>query len=96
MIHVSIAAPRLIAQRVTITEGTNIAVAASPNGETLAFDLQGTLWSMPASGGNATGRNEFAGDWVLLSDPSNRPLHVVHWGTFDEELPESAAGMALG
>ncbi|MEM8757840.1 MAG: lamin tail domain-containing protein [Planctomycetota bacterium] len=28
-----------------------------------------------------------SGDWVLLSDPEDRPVHVVHWGEFDEDLP---------
>ena len=36
--------------------------------------------------------SEFAGfsnkgDWVLLSDPKGRAVHVVSWGTFKEELP---------
>jgi Tol biopolymer transport system component/imidazolonepropionase-like amidohydrolase len=35
----------------TITEGTNLAVALSPDGETLALDLLGSIWVMPAAGG---------------------------------------------
>ena len=36
--------------------------------------------------------SEFAGfsnkgDWVLLSSPKGRPIDVVYWGTFKEELP---------
>ncbi len=36
--------------------------------------------------------SEFAGfsnkgDWVLLSDPKGRPVHVICWGSFKEELP---------
>ncbi len=27
------------------------------------------------------------GDWVLLSDPDGKPVQVISWGTFDEELP---------
>ena len=27
------------------------------------------------------------GDWALLSGPSGKPVHVVSWGTFKEELP---------
>ena len=27
------------------------------------------------------------GDWVLLSDPKGKPIHVVSWGTFKEKLP---------
>lgn len=38
---------------VTVHEGTNIAVAAAPDGKTLAFDLYGVLWLLPAGGGAA-------------------------------------------
>jgi Tol biopolymer transport system component len=38
---------------VKITEGTNIAVSASPDGKTLAFDLFGVIWSLPIGGGVA-------------------------------------------
>jgi Tol biopolymer transport system component len=40
-------------RQVTITEGTNIAVAASPDGKTLAFDLYGVIWTLPVAGGAA-------------------------------------------
>ena len=38
---------------VTITEGTNIAVSAAPDGKTLAFDLFGVIWTLPVEGGAA-------------------------------------------
>ena len=38
---------------VTLHEGTNMAAALSPDGRTLAIDLLGTLWTMPAAGGAA-------------------------------------------
>jgi len=38
---------------VTLHEGTNMAAALSPDGRTLAIDLLGTLWTMPAAGGVA-------------------------------------------
>ena len=38
---------------VTINEGTSMSVAVSPDGRTLAIDLQGSLWVLPASGGAA-------------------------------------------
>lgn len=41
------------ARTVTITEGTNIAVSASPDGNTLAFDLFGVIWTLPVGGGTA-------------------------------------------
>lgn len=38
-------------------------------------------------------QSEFAsfsnkGDWVLLTSPSGKPVHVISWGEFEEELPE--------
>lgn len=41
-------------QFVTITQGTNIAVAASPDGKSIAFDLFGVIWTVPVGGGPAT------------------------------------------
>jgi Tol biopolymer transport system component/imidazolonepropionase-like amidohydrolase len=38
---------------ITVSEGTSMAVAASPDGKTLAIDLQGSIWTLPASGGTA-------------------------------------------
>ncbi len=48
--------------QVTLTEGTNIAVALSPDGETLAFDLVGRIWVMPAAGGVAEPLTDPLGD----------------------------------
>jgi Tol biopolymer transport system component len=39
---------------VTVHEGTSMSVAVSPDGRTLAIDLQGSIWTLPASGGVAT------------------------------------------
>ncbi len=38
----------------TLTEGTNIMVAASPDGRRLAFDLVTAIWVTPSGGGRAT------------------------------------------
>ena len=38
---------------ITVDEGTSIAVAVSPDGKSLAMDLQGSIWVMPATGGPA-------------------------------------------
>ncbi len=38
---------------VTVSEGTSMSVAVSPDGRTLAIDLQGSIWTVPASGGDA-------------------------------------------
>jgi len=46
------AAPALI--DVTVHEGTSMSVAVSPDGKTLAIDLQGSIWTLPATGGTAT------------------------------------------
>src|SRR6266850_8380265 len=41
------------AVHVTLREGTSMAAALSPDGRTIAIDLLGTLWTMPAGGGVA-------------------------------------------
>src|SRR4051812_7767656 len=38
---------------VTVSEGTSMAVSVSPDGQTLAIDLQGSIWTLPATGGDA-------------------------------------------
>jgi Tol biopolymer transport system component len=39
---------------VTVREGTSMSVAISPDGRTLATDLQGSIWTLPAAGGAMT------------------------------------------
>src|SRR5258708_28334062 len=39
---------------VTVREGTSMSVAVSHDGRTLAVDPQGSIWTLPASGGTAT------------------------------------------
>lgn len=39
---------------VNVSQGTNIAVALFPDGESLVVDLLGRLWRLPTSGGGAT------------------------------------------
>lgn len=38
---------------ITVTEGTSMSVSVSPDGQTLAIDLQGSIWTLPAKGGAA-------------------------------------------
>jgi Tol biopolymer transport system component len=38
---------------VTVTEGTSMSVAVSPDRRTLAIDLQGSIWTLPGAGGEA-------------------------------------------
>ena len=53
-------APRIAAMAaaapidVTVHEGTSMSVAISPDGRTLATDLQGSIWTLPATGGTMT------------------------------------------
>lgn len=49
-------------QELKLTHGTNIALALSPDGKTIVFDLQGTLWTLPVSGGKATAITDGLGD----------------------------------
>lgn len=44
---------RAAVRDVTVHEGTNVAVTASPDGRELIMDLQGVLWSLPRGGGEA-------------------------------------------
>jgi Tol biopolymer transport system component len=39
---------------VTVHEGTSMSVGVSPDGRTLAIDLQGSIWTVPSAGGAAT------------------------------------------
>jgi Tol biopolymer transport system component/imidazolonepropionase-like amidohydrolase len=56
------AASRSNQHEIQLTQGTNIAAALSPDGKTLVFDLQGTLWKMPVAGGKATAITDALGD----------------------------------
>ncbi len=47
---------------VTVREGTSMSVAVSPDGRTLAVDLQGSLWTVPAAGGAMTRISDVFGD----------------------------------
>jgi Tol biopolymer transport system component len=38
---------------VTVSEGTSMSVTVSPDGRMLAMDLQGSIWTLPATGGPA-------------------------------------------
>ena len=47
---------------VVLTQGTNMAAAASPDRADIAIDLQGTLWRLPMEGGDAKALTEKLAD----------------------------------
>ena len=47
---------------VTVREGTSMSVAVSPDGRTLAVDLQGSIWTVPVGGGALTRITDVFGD----------------------------------
>lgn len=48
--------------RLTISEGTNMSAALSPNVQSVVIDLQGTIWLLPAKGGTARALTDFRDD----------------------------------
>ncbi|MDX2225400.1 MAG: amidohydrolase family protein [Rhodospirillaceae bacterium] len=50
------------AQSVMLTQGTNLAAAATSDATRIAIDLQGTIWTLPAAGGAATSITDPMGD----------------------------------
>lgn len=48
--------------RVTLTEGTNMAIDLSPDKKTIAMDVQGTIWALPIAGGEARPLTDALGD----------------------------------
>ena len=71
---------------VILTEGTNMAAALSPDGETLALDLIGRIWTMPAEGGPATPITDPFGDarQPQWSPDGSRLVFQAYWsGDYD-------------
>jgi Tol biopolymer transport system component len=48
--------------KIMLTEGTNLAIALSPDKKTIAMDLQGTIFTTPVSGGAAKAITDELGD----------------------------------
>src|SRR5690349_7089773 len=46
-------APPADPNAIVVDEGTSMAIALSPDGRTLALDLQGSIWTVPVAGGAA-------------------------------------------
>src|SRR5688572_12371866 len=47
---------------VVVSEGTSMSVSITPDGRTLAIDLQGTVWTLPSTGGAAKAITDFYND----------------------------------
>lgn len=47
---------------VTVREGTSMSVTMAPDGRQLAIDLQGTIWTLPATGGQARAITDYYND----------------------------------
>lgn len=61
-LSVRIVAQKLDAKQINVSEGTNIALALSPDNKTIAFDLQGTIYTFPITGGTAKPLTDGMGD----------------------------------
>ncbi|WP_109677659.1 DPP IV N-terminal domain-containing protein [Dyadobacter jejuensis] len=48
--------------QVRLVEGTNMAIAVSPDGQQIAMDVQGTIWVVPRAGGKAKPITDGMGD----------------------------------
>lgn len=60
----------LASQEIILAEGTNIAVAATPNGQRIAFDLLGVLWIVASEGGVA---RRLTDDFADIAQPDWSP-----------------------
>src|ERR1051325_4037777 len=82
------AAPAPTKIDVTVHEGTSMSVGVSPDGKTLAIDLQGSIWTLPATGGTATRITDVFNDArqpVWGPDGSNQ--RKLTWGPEDDREP---------
>lgn len=83
---------------VTVSEGTNLSFALSPDGQTLVFSLQGVLFSTPVAGGAATALTDYYQD---AREPAWSPdgnliiYHGYRSGTWDLWSLPAAGGDPL-
>lgn len=71
---------------ITVSEGTSMSVAVSPDGQTLAIDLQGSIWTLPAKGGPAKRITDLFND---ASTPATPRARGEWWSTFSRPAPGS-------
>jgi Tol biopolymer transport system component len=64
---------------VTVSQGTNLAIALSHNSKTIAMSLQGVLFTLPVNGGSATPITDYYQD-VREPDWSPDDTHIVYYG----------------
>lgn len=75
-----------VPQAFDVHAGTSYAVAASPDGQWLAFDLQGSLWVIPAKGGEAKRITDYFNDAHLPTwspDGSRIAYYAYRDGDYD-------------
>ncbi|MBT8080723.1 MAG: PD40 domain-containing protein [Gammaproteobacteria bacterium] len=76
-------ASQLAQPQVFLSQGTNIAAQVSPTGERIAMDLLGSLWVLPATGGQAA----IAGDSLL-------PVRFPRWAPDGQAILYQASSPA--
>ncbi len=59
------------ATEITFNEGTNFGISLAPDGQTIAMDIQGVMWTLPIKGGKATALT--SGQQPEVREPSWSP-----------------------
>lgn len=71
---------------IDVHQGTSMSVAVSPDGKSLAIDLQGSLWILPAKGGTARRITDYFSDArqpVWTPDGKSLVFFAYRAGTYD-------------
>ncbi|WP_338871606.1 DPP IV N-terminal domain-containing protein [Spirosoma sp. SC4-14] len=89
--------------RITVSEGTNMSAALSPDGQSIVMDMQGTIWLIPARGGAARALTDFRDDarqpaWspdskrVVYSSFRDGTFHIYSVKTDGSDLQKHTTG----